>query len=88
VALTTDATGGAYSVTSAGATLKTVSLPVGVTLTSNTMVSFDAMRGLAQVTIFSGSSSGSPATLRVKVNAVGRVLLCSPSGSFAGYQTC
>ena len=88
VVLTTDAVGGTYSVTSAGATLKTVSLPVGVALTSNMTVSFDALRGLAQAVTFSGSSSGSPATLQVKVNAVGRVLLCSPSGIFAGYPTC
>ncbi len=88
VMLTTDAVGGTYSVTSAGATLKTVSLPVGVALTSNTTVSFDALRGLAQAVTFSGSIGGSPATLQVKVNAVGRVLLCSTSGSFSGYPTC
>ncbi len=88
IVLTTDAAGNAYQVASASSTLKTVTLPAGVTLTPNTRVIFDALRGMAQAVSLDGVASGSQAMLRVKVNAMGRVQLCSESSGFAGYPTC
>lgn len=88
VTLSTDAGGTGYTLRNASATLKTVVLPVGVTLTPNLNVAFDALRGMADAATLEGSSSATAASLRVTVNTLGRVQLCSPSGSFVGYPEC
>jgi len=86
VSLVTTANG--YSISGA-ASIKTVSLDTGVTLTNPITVTFEPHRSFpdAAATV-NLSHPQSSATLRVRVDAVGRVLTCSPGGSFPGYPTC
>ena len=88
VALTVAADGASYTITDPTSTLKTVTLPRGVTLTANTTVSYDALRSLSAAALFDATVSGVSGGLRVNTNALGRVQLCSPSGAFGGYPTC
>ena len=88
VALTVATDGASYTITDASATLKTVTLPRGVTLTAGATVSFDALRSLSAATLFDATVSGVSGGLRVNTNALGRVQLCSPSGAFGGYSAC
>jgi type IV fimbrial biogenesis protein FimT len=68
---------------------KIVELPTGVTLTGNASVDFYAMRGLASAAVnFVGTSSYTSARLQASNDMMGRVQVCSPSGSFSGYATC
>lgn len=69
-------------------TYKTVTLPAGVTVTNALTVTYDQLRGAANVTSLALASAQTSATMQVDVNVMGRVSLCSPSGSLKGYATC
>lgn len=88
VTLVTSAEGNFYTINSGNLVLKIVMLPVGVALTSNTTVDFDPLRGTASATSLEASNTRLTQRLRATTNAMGRVQLCSPNGSFAGYATC
>lgn len=75
---------------------KRVSLPSGVTVTHPVTVPFTALRGCTAsacnaselaLTVESTSTSVTE-KLKVIVNNMGRVQMCTPSGSFSGYTTC
>ena len=72
----------------AGTTLKTVALPDGVTFTGLDKIQFDGLRGTAPAYTIQASSANTSAKLTLSTNALGRVALCSPSGSFSGYTAC
>ena len=80
--------GVSYAIRSPHATLKTVALPAGVTLGAGTTVRYDALRGLADAVNISAAVNGVSPTLRVAVNALGRVQVCAPSGGFGSAPTC
>lgn len=69
--------------------LKTVTLSNGVTVSASISVIYDALRGMVvsanDLTLSSSQTSGS---LRARINAVGRIQLCSLSGTFMGYAQC
>jgi type IV fimbrial biogenesis protein FimT len=88
VSLTVAASGASYTIANATRTLKAVTLPSGVTLTAEASVSYDALRGMAQATVFNAAITGVSGNLRVSTNAVGRVQVCTPSPAFGGYATC
>lgn len=70
-------------------TFKTVALPTGITITNGVTVTFDRLRGAAaSAQTFALASSQTGATMQVDVNVMGRVILCSPSGSLKGYVAC
>ena len=72
VALTVAADGASYTITDANATLKTVTLPRGVTLTAGAAVNFDALRSLSAATLLDATVSGVTGSLRVNTNVLGR----------------
>ena len=87
VSMVTSANG--YTVSSASATLKTIALDSKITLSSPLTVSFDPYRGFANTAIvITLTHTQTSAQLQVKVDALGRIQMCSPSGSFGGYVTC
>lgn len=88
VTLTVAASGASYTIANATSTLKAVTLPTGVTLTANATVSYDALRGMAQATVFNAAITGVSGNLRVSTTAVGRVQVCTPSTAFGGYAAC
>ena len=88
VVLRVAANGGGYIISNPTVTLKTVSLPVGVTLSAGATVSYDALRGLSEATTFAASVSGLARTLRVTTNALGRVQVCAPAGKFGSSPAC
>ncbi len=77
-------------------TYRTVSeLPPDVALNAGATVVFAPLRGCmtdnscsADDLVLDVKSSSTPEKLRVVVNNMGRVRLCSPDGSFKGYTTC
>jgi type IV fimbrial biogenesis protein FimT len=69
-------------------TYKTVTLPAGITVTNGVTVTYDQLRGTAPVSSLALASTQTAATMQVDVNAMGRVSVCSPSGSLRGYATC
>jgi type IV fimbrial biogenesis protein FimT len=68
--------------------LKTVTLPDGVTFTGVNTINFDGLRGTTAAHTIDATSDVTDAKLKISTNALGRVALCSPSGSFAGYTPC
>lgn len=88
VSLTTAADGLSYTIT--GIPLaKTVALPAGVTVTANVARTYEGFRGTAggdaTIDIASANTAGQ---LRITSNFMGRVQMCSPSGSLKGYTSC
>lgn len=91
--VTVSMSGTGYTITRGASTVKTVSLASGTTVSGGATLQavFDPVRAMAaiangpSVTIANG---GTARTLRVDVNAMGRVNICSPSGSFKGYDAC
>lgn len=88
VVLQTAADGLSYTIT--GIPLaKTVQLPTGVTVTANVTRTYEGFRGTAggdaTIDIASTNTAGQ---LRITSNFMGRVQMCSPSGSLKGYATC
>jgi type IV fimbrial biogenesis protein FimT len=86
VTLTTTAT--SYAVAASGVPLKTVNLDASLSLTAGQTITYDPLRGLANATSLDLASSRTAAQMRVETNAMGRVTLCTPSGSLKGYTTC
>lgn len=90
VVLATTAGGTGYTITTGATTLKTATLPSGVTVTGGVTRTYEALRGTVQegdasIGIASSNTAGQ---LRVVGNFMGRVQLCSPSGSLTGYASC
>ena len=78
-----------YTVRSASATFKTIALDSKITLSSPLTVSFDPYRGFANTAVaITLTHTQTSAQLQIKVDAQGRIQICSPSGSFGGYVTC
>ena len=82
-----------YTITRGGNTVKSVSLGSGTTVSGGSTLQavFDPVRAMA--TISNGPSvtianGGTSRTLRVDINGMGRVNICSPSGTFKGYSAC
>ncbi len=88
VALTVATDGASYTIADVNATLKTVTLPRGVTLTAGASVNFDALRSLSTATLLDATVSGVTGSLRVNTNVMGRVQTCSLSTAFSGYPAC
>lgn len=88
VVLLVAANGGSYTIRNPSATLKTVTLPAGVTLTSGATVSYDALRGISQAASFTAAVSGWAPTIQVSTNALGRVQVCAPSGKLGSVPAC
>ncbi len=70
--------------------LKTVNLPSGIAATNAATVAYDPLRGMATVTNgpINLTSTRTAAQVRLDINAMGRVNLCTPSGSLKGYASC
>lgn len=91
IVLTTAANGLSYTISGAGG--KTVTLPAGTTVTASRTLTYTALRGIptetsggdVSIDIASTNTSGQ---LRVTVGFMGRVQMCSPSGTIKGYTTC
>jgi len=68
---------------------KTITLDSTITLTDAVTVTFEPHRALpagdASITV---TQSQTPASLRVKSDAMGRIQMCSPGASFTGYLAC
>lgn len=101
VSLITESSGAQYriykTVASTNTDVKTVTMPTGYSLakdeagtdTTSVTVTFDQLRGMSytdkDIYIISTKTT---AKMRLTVNAVGRVHLCTPNGSLKGYTTC
>jgi type IV fimbrial biogenesis protein FimT len=84
----TQGSGTQYLVTTAQGA-KTVNLPADVTVTDGVTVTFDQFRGASDAAYtLSLASSRTSGTVNVVVNAMGRVNVCSPSGTFKGFAAC
>ena len=75
----------------AGAVIKTVVFPAGITATDAARVDYEDLRGTA--TVVNGpinlASTRTSVTMRLVVNVAGRVSLCSPTATyFTGYPQC
>jgi type IV fimbrial biogenesis protein FimT len=68
--------------------IKKVDLPSGVTFTPKLKIEFDGLRGTANAATIEAKSDATAAELKISTNALGRVSLCSPSGTVAGYLAC
>lgn len=69
--------------------LKTITLDSKITLTSPLTVSFDPYRDFANAaTAITLTHTQTSAQLQLKVDTMGRIQMCSPSGSFGGYIAC
>lgn len=88
VTLQIGSAGNSYTISDAGGTLKTVTMPAGVSLTPSVAVSFDALRGMAGVATIDGSARTASTSLRVSVNAMGRTQLCVSAGAITGVSAC
>jgi type IV fimbrial biogenesis protein FimT len=87
VSMVTSAHG--YTVSSASATFKTITLDSKITLTSPLTVTFDPYRDFANAAAaITLTHTQTSAQLQVKVDAMGRIQMCSPSGSLGGYPAC
>lgn len=90
VSLVTNSTGTAYTLGTSTLVLKSASLPSGVTLSRNVTVAFDGMRGATQgeSSLDAAASGLTDLALRASVTAVGRVSLCTVTGSLPGVPRC
>ena len=88
--LTTNAGGTQYTITSGATTYKTVVLDSTLSITPSTTVTYDPFRAMASTSgAMTLSSTTTAGQLRVTATAMGRVSICSPSGSsLAGYTSC
>ena len=86
-ALATNAGGTGYTITPGPS--KTVTLDAQLSVTPNLTVSYDSLRAMAAASgAMTLSSSKTTGQLRVSVSPMGRVSMCSPSGSLKGYTAC
>jgi type IV fimbrial biogenesis protein FimT len=89
IALVTRNSGTEYAVQSGGVDMKVVTLPANVTATNGVTVTFQQLRGdIAAAQQIDLASSVTAATMRLNVGVMGRVSVCSPSGSLKGYTSC
>ena len=78
-----------YTISSASTTFKTLPIDSKITLTSPVTVTFEPYRDFANAaSAITLTHTQTSAQLQVKVDALGRIQMCSPSGSFGGYVTC
>lgn len=84
-----------YSIAQGASTIKSVTFSPssGSSISGGaTMVAvFDPVRATATISngdIITLANSGTTRTLRVSLNQMGRVGICTPSGSVSGYGTC
>lgn len=69
--------------------LKVVTLPDGVTFTSNVKIEFDGLRGTTiEAQNVEAKSDATDIELKMSTNALGRVSLCSMKRAVAGYVAC
>lgn len=97
VALATSTDGRSYTITAAttpsATLLKTVTMPNGISLSPGVTLTYTALRGAphetsgGDVSILVGSAQ-TTGRLLVTSNFMGRVHVCSPSGSLKGYSPC
>ena len=86
-ALTTNAGGTGYEITPGPS--KRVALDAQLSVTPNLTVSYDSLRAMAAASsVMTLSSSKTTGQLQVSVSPMGRVSMCSPSGSLKGYTAC
>ena len=78
-----------YTVTTAQGS-KAVAFPNGIANTLATTVTYDQFRGTADAakSFILSNSARTTAQIQVDVNIMGRVSLCSPSGTLKGYTAC
>lgn len=91
VSLVTQSGGAQYIIrNAAGTTLKTVVFQAGITATDAVTVAYEPLRGTATVTggPIDLASTRTAAQVRLDVNTMGRVNICSPSGTLKGYASC
>ncbi|MBI5258737.1 MAG: GspH/FimT family pseudopilin [Burkholderiales bacterium] len=74
--------------TNAQVELKTVTMPDDLTLSASGDIVFDGLRGISAAQTLGATSTHTSSQLRVQTNAIGRVQMCSPGGTFVGYPTC
>lgn len=77
-----------YTIATGGTTHKIVTMDPALTITSGVTVTYDPLRAMANATSITVSSSKTAAQLRLDTNPMGRVTICSPSGSLKGYSSC
>jgi prepilin-type N-terminal cleavage/methylation domain-containing protein len=82
-----------YSIAQGATTIKSVSLTSGSSISAgSTMVaSFDPVRATATITngpSVTLANAATSRTLRVTLGVMGRVGICSPSGTVRGYEAC
>lgn len=68
--------------------LKTVNLPTGITATNGVTVTYDQLRGTSDVKQITIATTRTAAQLQLDTNIMGRVSICSPSGTLKGYTSC
>jgi prepilin-type N-terminal cleavage/methylation domain-containing protein len=84
----TQGSGTQYLVTTAQGA-KTVNLPAEITVTDGITVTYDQFRGASDAAYtLSLASSRTSGTVNVVINAMGRVNVCSPGGTFKGFAAC
>lgn len=90
VTLQTESSGSQYRIFNAAGDIKTVVFPTGIVATDGVMVAYEQLRGTAAVTNgpIDLTSTRTAAQVRLDVNAMGRVNLCTPGGSLKGYASC
>jgi len=77
-----------YGASAPNVPYKNLTLPAGVTLDATT-VTYDQLRAMAAASaVIAVSSTRTTGQLQVTVSPMGRVSICSPSGSLKGYSSC
>lgn len=82
-----------YTISAGGNPIKAVTLSGGSVVSGGATMSaaFDPVRATATLTNgpdVTLANSGTVNTLRVTLNTMGRVILCSPGGTMKGYDAC
>lgn len=87
--LATNAGGNQYTLTAASTIFKTVNLDSQLSITPSTAITYDQLRAMATTSgSLTVSSTRTTGQLQVVVSPMGRVSMCSPSGSLKGYTAC
>lgn len=82
-----------YTIAQGVTPIKSVTLGGGSTVSagSNMVATFEPVRAMATITNgpdVTVANAATSRTLRVSLSAMGRVSICSPSGTVKGYDTC
>jgi prepilin-type N-terminal cleavage/methylation domain-containing protein len=90
VDLTTNNAGTGYTIaeSSGGTTHRTVTLADSLSITANTTITYESVRGTSNAANLTISSSLSTDSIRVSTNVMGRVQMCIPSGNLPGFSSC